>query len=134
MKTQFTRRQVMVATVVAFFAGPLRAHHPLDAYDERRTVTLTGIVANVEWVNPHTRLLMEVKGATGETTTWSVELDPPRAMTKAGVSSAVLKPGDEISVDVWLAKDGSPSANGRALRTPDGAVHVMSATRWVSVR
>jgi hypothetical protein len=122
------------ATIAATFAGPLRAHHPLDAYDERRTVTLIGIVANVEWVNPHTRLLLEVKAAAGETTTWSVELDPPNAMTRARVGPEVLKQGDEISVDVWLAKDGSASANGRALRTPDGTVHVMSATRWASVR
>ena len=126
---------VAAATVVASFAGSLHAHHSLEeTYDVRRAVTLTGVVTNVGWVNPHTLLSLEVKGATGETTIWSVELGPPHGMTRSGMGPAVLKQGDEISVDVWLAKDGSPSANGRALRAAGGAVYVASPDLWMSVR
>ena len=126
------QRWPLLALASCVFA-PVSAHHSLeDLYDLRRTVTLSGVVTGVEWANPHTRLFMEVKGATGETTTWSVELDPPGAMTDAGVGSDVLKAGDEISVDLWLAKDGSPSASVQALRTSSGAVFVASTMRWTS--
>jgi hypothetical protein len=123
------------ATAIACFAGSVRAHHPLeDTYDLRRTVTLTGVAVSVDWTNPHVRLVMEVKGATGETTAWSVELDPPNALARAGVDQTVIKPGVELSVDAWLAKDASASANAKVLRASDGTVYVASATQWKVIR
>jgi hypothetical protein len=118
---------IAAATVLAALALPVRAHHPLEeAFDLRRTVTLTGVVRNVEWANPHVRLLVEVKGTAAEIATWMVEIKPPRAMERLGVSAATLSQV-EISVDVWPAKDGSLSASGRTLRTPDGAVYDVSS-------
>lgn len=126
---------VAAATVVACFAGTVRAHHPLEeTYDLRRAVTLNGVAVSVEWTNPHTLLVMEVKGATGETTAWTVEIDPPNAMTRAGLDATKLRQGVEISVDVWLAKDASPSAHAKVLRAADGTVYVASTLPWKRVR
>ena len=41
-------------------------------------------------------------------------------MTRVGAGPAVLKPGDQVSVDVWIAKDGSLTASGQALKLSDG--------------
>ena len=131
-----SRSNVITATIAfAAVVGPARAHHSLeDTFDVSRTVTLTGVVRRVEWTNPHVRLLVEAKGTTGEVATWTVEIKPPNAMEKIGVSAATLNQVT-ISVDVWLAKDGSLSASGRTLRMPDGTVYdVASGLGWRSVR
>ena len=127
-------RSTVIAAAAAFAALtlPARAHHSLeDTYDLGRTVTLTGVVSEVQWANPHVRLLVEVKGAAGEVKTWSVEIKPPSAMARLGVSPAMLDRGREISVEVWLAKDGSASAAGKTLKTPDGSLYdVAGGMNW----
>ena len=115
---------IAAATAFAGLALPARAHHSLeDAYDLSRTVALTGTVTEVQWANPHVRLFVEVKDAAAEPKTWSVEIKPPSAMARLGVSAAMLRQAGEISLDVWLAKDGSLSAAGKTLRTVDGTVY-----------
>jgi hypothetical protein len=100
-------------------------------YDAKRTITLTGVVTKVEWANPHVRLFVDVRGAGNEVATWSVEVKPPNALARLGLSPDALKQDGEISVDVWLAKDGSLAASGRTLRMPDGAVYdVADALGW----
>jgi hypothetical protein len=130
MRSQLT--VIAIATGCAAFALPARAHHSLeDMYDAGRTITLTGAVSNVEWANPHVRLFVDVRGADSEVTTWSVEVKPPNAMARLGLSPDALKQDIEISVDVWLAKDGSLAATGRTLRMPDGVVYdVADALGW----
>jgi hypothetical protein len=126
---------VTAATASAALSLPLRAHHSVeDTYDSSKTVTLTGVVPKLEWANPHVRLFVEVKGATGDVTTWCVETEPPRQMERLGLTPAMLGQA-EITVDVWLAKDGSRSASGRTLRMPDGTAYdVASGLDWRPVQ
>ncbi len=38
------------------FAEPLSAHHSVQAvFDIHKTITVTGTVAKVEWINPHSK-------------------------------------------------------------------------------
>jgi hypothetical protein len=114
--------------VVAFvyFETPVSAHHSLeDTHDLRRVVTLTGVVSSVEWANPHARVVLDVTSANGDLTRWSVELGAPNTMTRLGVGSAVLKPGSQVTVDVWLTKDSTLTASALALRLADGSTFRM---------
>ena len=114
---------IAAAAAIAAVALPLRAHHSLeDTYDLSRTVRLTGVVSEVQWANPHVCLLIDVKGAADEVKTWSVEIKPPSAMAKLGVTPVMLGKA-EISVEAWVAKDGSLSAAGKTLKTADGTVY-----------
>lgn len=115
---------IAAATAFAGLALPVRAHHSLeDTFDLSRTVTLTGVVSEVQWANPHVRFLITVKGAAAEVETWAVEIKPPGAMARLGVSPAMLGQTGQISVDAWLAKDGSLSAAGKTLKTADGTIY-----------
>ena len=125
---------IAAAGALAALALPVRAHHSLeDTFDLSRTVTLTGVVSEVQWANSHVRLLIDVKGAADEVKTWSVEIKPPNAMARLGVSPAMPRQAGEISVDVWPAKDGSLSAAGKTLTTADGTVYdVDDGMNWRS--
>jgi hypothetical protein len=102
-------------------AIPLLAHHSFAAeYDRTKTVTLQGVVTKVDWENPHTWLYLEVKDEDGKLVSWAVEAANPSALTHAGWSKDSLKAGDTVKVEGYLAKNGSKTANARAVTLPDG--------------
>lgn len=104
-----------VCLLVLGLAGavsPALAHHSFDAeYDANKTATLTGIVTNVEWINPHAFITISFKDESGATKEMKVELGPPYALTRGGWKRDTVKIGDKITMqDTALAKDGSNRA------------------------
>jgi hypothetical protein len=102
-------------------ALPLAAHHELRAeFDERKPVTLRGIVTRFDWNNPHAFLYVDVKDPGGEIVNWAVEWASPLDLRKAGWTRDALKVGDSITVEAWLARDGSRLASGRTIVLASG--------------
>jgi hypothetical protein len=100
---------------------PLSAHHSTAAtFDITKVVTLQGVVTEVTWLNPHGTFSLNVKDADGNTVRWTVELPPPNALTRRGWKRDDLKPGDQVSVDLWRAKDESRLGNALTVIFPDG--------------
>lgn len=94
-------------------AAPIWAHHSFAAeYDSTKTITVKGTVAKVAWVNPHAYVYIDVKDENGKVTTWAFESLSPNALARQGWTRNSLKPGDQVTVDGYLAKDGKPLADG----------------------
>ena len=101
--------------------APLRAHHAFSAeFDSARPITLTGTVAKVAWTNPHAHIHVDVADKAGKITTWDFELGSPNALMRRGWSTRSLKPGDQVTVNGYLAKDGASLANARSITLSDG--------------
>ncbi len=106
---------------LALCVAPLMAHHSIFAeYDTSKIVTVKGTITKVEFMNPHVQLYLDVAEPDGKVTHWVVETLPPITLKRIGASKDSLKEGDQISVDAWVAKDGSKSANALTLSWPDG--------------
>src|ERR1700758_385731 len=105
-------------------ALPAFAHHSVQAvFDIHKTVTVSGTVAKVEWINPHSYLTVDVKGADGNVQKWAFELGGQAALRRAGMSRADrggLKPGDAVTVSALPARDGSTNGALRELKLADG--------------
>jgi hypothetical protein len=98
---------------------PMMAHHSFAAeYDSAKTITVKGVVQKVAWVNPHAYVWVDVKDDSGKMVTYAFESLSPNALARSGWTRNSLKPGDEVTVDGYLAKDGKPLA--------DGSVHANS--------
>jgi hypothetical protein len=111
------------ALALVFAAMPLSAHHSTRAaFDSSTIVTIQGIANKLEWLNPHARFFLEVTDAAGGTVNWDVELPSPNGLMRQGWGRNDLKPGDRITVDVWLAKDGSHRAYARTVTLSDGRI------------
>jgi hypothetical protein len=117
------RNIIIILTTLGFIAAaaPLVAHHSFAAeYDSKKPVELKGTVVEVEWVNPHAWIHMEVKDEAGKATKWSCELGSPNILMRNGWKRDTLKPGDAIIINGSAAKDGSNMANARTVRLANG--------------
>jgi hypothetical protein len=105
-------------------ALPALAHHSVQAvFDIHKTVTVSGTVAKVEWINPHSYLTVNVKGADGQIQKWAFELGGQAALRRAGMSRADrggLKAGDQVTVSALPARDGTTNGALRELKLADG--------------
>jgi len=112
-------RAAVVASIASVLATalPTYAHHSFPAqYDETQPVELTGTVTRVEWTNPHIFIYIDVADEeSGEVVNWALEMGGPNSLLRLGWKRDSLKPGDEISVEGSLARDGSPLANAETI-------------------
>ena len=117
---------ILTLGVLSMAALPALAHHSVQAqFDLDKPITLTGTVTKVEWINPHSYLFLDVKDNGGNVKKWAFEMAGPGALRKAGLSRADrggLKPGDTVTVNGVLAKDGTDSGLIKTITMSDGRV------------
>lgn len=118
--------RITVSLVVAAIglmaaAVPVWAHHAFASeFDAKRPVKFTGVVTKMEWINPHAWMHVEVKRPNGKVEQWMIEAGTPNMLFRRGINKTSVKPGMEVVVDGYQAKDGSFRANGRDLTLPNG--------------
>jgi hypothetical protein len=107
--------------VIGAAAVPALAHHSFAAeFDGKKTVKLEGTLTKLEWTNPHIWIYVDVKDESGTPVKWQCEGGPPNTLTRNGWTKDSLKAGDQVTIEGWLAKDGSKTCNARSVKLPSG--------------
>ena len=101
-------------------AIPAWAHHAFAAeFDAKAPVHLEGTLTEVELINPHSWIHVDVQ-KDGKTTNWMVEAGSPNVLLRRGFNKNTIEKGTKVIVDGYQSKDGSNRANGRDITLPDG--------------
>ena len=112
---------VMGAAVVMAAGLPLAAHHSFSAeFDSTKPVTLEGKVVQMEWVNPHSWLDIDVTKQDGTVEHWKLEGGSPNVLLRLGWNRNSLPAGTKIKVTAFQAKDASFRGSAREIEFPDG--------------
>ena len=129
MNIRISRAVVALALTVSA-TTPIGAHHTVAAvYDATKTVTLSGIVTQVDWQFPHIIFHMDAKNADGSTTSWDVETVNPQGMRRHGLTEEFVKAGDSVRMEVLVAKDGTRHAALETITTSTATTHLSMVPR-----
>jgi Family of unknown function (DUF6152) len=113
----------IVLALVCVSSLSLSHHSRAPYYDLQKTVTVTGNVTKIDWINPHSYIYLDVKTPTGTVESWTVELYPTALMSSLGVEKDTIKIGDALTVRGMAPKSGADFSRfpGRPDRNADGA-------------
>ena len=115
------RKALLIALIVGASAVSIAAHHSFAAqYDKDKPITLQGAVTRLEWANPHIYFYMDVADANGAKVNWAIEGQAPNVLYRAGWRKDSTKVGDVVTVDGFLARDGSKLVNMQTALLADG--------------
>jgi len=116
-----TRNVLLAMMMWGATAAHAAAHHSFSAeFDINKPVTLTGTVTMVRWSNPHGWIYVDVKDANGKVVNWAFETAAANQLYRRGWRPDDIPSGTVVTVDGWLARNGTPMANTDKITLPDG--------------
>jgi hypothetical protein len=99
------------ALIALMTAGlPALAHHSATMFDDEAEITVTGVVKEFQYTNPHSWLLVDVTNEDGSVTTWGFEAEGPSTLMRAGIRRSDFSPGTEVTITGNPMRDGRPAA------------------------
>ena len=104
-------KRLSAATTLVLILAPLgaSAHHSLLA--EFRTdapTEITGVITDMDWINPHSYLYVDVTDEAGDVVTWHLECLPTAMLRKAGLTKALMiGDGRPATIRIHTARDGT---------------------------
>lgn len=98
----------LLATLLG--TAPVSAHHSTAMFDDQKTITVTGVIKEFQYTNPHSWLLIDVTGDDGKVTTWGFEAEGPTTLMRSGIRKSTLPVGAKITITGNPMKDGRPAA------------------------
>jgi hypothetical protein len=112
----------LAATLLAAgVATSAAAHHSFAVhFVADKVVTVKGTVEEFSFRNPHGLLTLTAKDAGGAERHWRIETNSPNILRRRGWSEDSIKPGDQVTVEGYPARDGSPSMRVYRVTFADG--------------
>ncbi len=93
---------------------PSWAHHSTTMFEHDKLITISGVVTEVMWTNPHVAIVVEGAQSTEKPAVWLLEMTSPGNLTRGGLwSRKSFKAGDKVTVELSPLRDGR---KGGALR------------------
>ena len=111
---------IVVPALATVSVGVATAHHSTAEFDYTKQTTIHGTVKEVQWTNPHSYIQLLVDDAAGGKVEWSVEIGSPSLNVNLGWRKTSVKAGDEVTMLLSPARNGTPYGTLRVLTFADG--------------
>jgi Family of unknown function (DUF6152) len=103
---------LFIALTFLLISFPLFAHHGDAGRYEENVVVMTGTVVEVQLVDPHSILVLDIPNEKGQPIRWQAELGGRNALAKNfGWTKNTLKFGDKLTITGRRVKSGAPYIN-----------------------
>jgi len=96
------------------------AHHSTAEFDYSKQLAIRGKVKEVQWTNPHSYIQLLVTGDDGKQVEWSVEIGSPSLNINLGWRKNSVVAGNEVTMLLSPARNGTPYGTLRVLTFADG--------------
>jgi hypothetical protein len=103
------------------FVSPASAHHSHGQY-EQHFIDLEGTVTEVQLINPHSWVYLDVLDEQGQVISWALEATGVAGLARRGVERGHVNPGDTVKVRCHPARDGSEGCLLGFLQAADGSI------------
>jgi hypothetical protein len=122
-------RLLLAVAALSVLAVTADAHHSIAGmYDQSRRVTLDGVIAQYQFVNPHPFVVVDVT-TNGTTQSWKAELDNRWELQNVGMTPTTFNAGDRVVVSGSPGRDRTPSLYVWRLERPaDGFLYEQVGT------
>lgn len=78
------------------------AHHSVPVnFDTARDISITGVLTEIKWLNPHSHFRMDVTNDDGRTVEWLVEMGAINTMRRAGFETDRFTLGQRVTITGW---------------------------------
>jgi hypothetical protein len=84
------------------------AHHSFAIFDQTHPIELVGTVEEFRFFNPHTFIVLQVKGENLRPVIWQLEGQSANSLRWSGWSPKSLKAGDRLRVTIEPLRSGAP--------------------------
>jgi len=109
MKSKVLAPLPMTILALSLVSSPGFAHHGTgDSYDAKKWATMTGVVTQYLWRNPHSSLYLDVKDSKGSIVHYSVEMNAPSVLERRGWTRSTIKVGDTVTLTLHPSNSGAP--------------------------
>ncbi|HTE15634.1 MAG TPA: DUF6152 family protein [Burkholderiales bacterium] len=99
--------RVAVLAGVVLGTYPVAAHHATSMFAHDKVVTISGVVKEVHWTNPHVGIHVIGAVAGERPSLWVIEMTSPGNLVRTGSWTRYsVKPGDKITIDMAPLRDG----------------------------
>ena len=103
---------LFIALTFLLISLPLFAHHGDAGRYEENVVVMTGTVVEVQLVDPHSIIVLDILNEKGQQVRWQAEMGGRNALAKNfGWTKNTLKFGDKITITGRRVKSGAPYIN-----------------------
>ena len=92
-------------------------------FDMNSKVSFSGVVAEVQWTNPHVWIEVDVPDENGELVRHGVEFTSRVHLTRRGFKRTAVNAGDQVTFVVSPYFDGRPGGRFWTVTLPDGYVY-----------
>jgi hypothetical protein len=114
-------RSGLIAALLAASAATVAAHHGFGTFDLSRSVTFTGKLTKLEFINPHSWLYFEVTDASGKVTKHRCEMRSAHTLRRSGWKESLFPIGQTVTVDASPDRADPASCYLNTIKFPDGS-------------